>query len=561
MEFVSKRVFPSDFGGFGKVAGLQKEEKGGLKGISFISRCPPDLNPLTRIVAVCGITDYREDAAPDADGWFLSDFYLFHRLLKGVGANQIWFTSENPKDLIEKYGPYAHGNPFEGRREVLNKSFLPDITKVNNIRVVQREDLCERFVSTVRSEIALCLEKEQPLLLLVFGHGENNTHSVYIGLKSGKPEKFRISEMAKMADVRSNGRVPQISLLITSCFSGGWAMVPSLNISAMTAAGPKVESTSWRESKSLGRHCGSIYATAVLQALLKMESGPPNEFDFNSPTYAELCQVIHSTLCNDVDRLGEQHQIMFAAQDDEWEMEWKARSGIPLQYFKERWEELAQIPPQENDLTNRDPAGYERMDEPKLRLRGGISTSNALVDLEAVVRCLACEYFSSNPGEASTSGNHSLHTNLRKILNHQSFDFDKLNFLKSQVEYRLSAIRLATSCKNILDLPFPDCADFSIDHWHHKVTLEMVDRNNEVNAKAKERFRKWEEIFDLINATDIFPSADYETQGWDYIKPIKYLSVAISECLAPASFGTQVFNLEQGKPLFHLQLLQGGSTY
>lgn len=108
-------------------------------------------------------------------------------------------------DFIGKYGTYAYGNPFEERREALNEDLLPDVTEVDNIRVLQREDLCERFVSMVRSEIALCLQKEQPPLLLVFGHGEPESHSVCKGLRLGRVEKFRISDMAKMADVCSNG--------------------------------------------------------------------------------------------------------------------------------------------------------------------------------------------------------------------------------------------------------------------------------------------------------------------------------------------------------------------
>lgn len=97
------------------------------------------------------------------------------------------------------------------------------------------------------------------------------THSV----KSGEPEKFCISNMAKkIAGVPSNGCISQISLLIISCFSGGWAMAPSLNVSVMTATLDE-KSINWRKSKSVGRFCGSIYATVVLQALLKMECGAP----------------------------------------------------------------------------------------------------------------------------------------------------------------------------------------------------------------------------------------------------------------------------------------------
>lgn len=115
-----------------------------------------------------------------------------------------------------------------------------------------------------------------------------NSHSVYIGIKSGKTGEFRISEMAKMADASSDGCVPRISLLTTSCISGSWAMAPSLNISAMTAVGPEETSVSWRKSKSVGRFCGSIYATAVLQALLKMKG----EAQMSSTSIRQLRETI-----------------------------------------------------------------------------------------------------------------------------------------------------------------------------------------------------------------------------------------------------------------------------
>lgn len=55
---------------------------------------------------------------------------------------------------------YAHGNPFEGRREVPSKNLLPGVNEDDDIRVLRREDLCERFVSTLRSEIGLCLQEK-----------------------------------------------------------------------------------------------------------------------------------------------------------------------------------------------------------------------------------------------------------------------------------------------------------------------------------------------------------------------------------------------------------------
>lgn len=251
------------------------------------------------------------------------------------GCNQIWLKSEHPEDLVDKYGPYVHGNPFEERREVLKNELLFDINEANNFRVIPRRDLCERFLSTIRSDIASAVQNQQPLLLMGFGHGEEDTHSIFIELKSGRPEEFRISEMIKPLDIRSGGRAPEVSLLTTVCYSGGSAMVPHLSLTTMTAAGSEVETDSWEESKSLGKYCGSIYAIVVAKSLIKLVSTSPNE---SPDTYAGVCRIVHTTLCNDVDREGARHKIAFSAQFDAWETEWSSRSGISLQSFKERWE-------------------------------------------------------------------------------------------------------------------------------------------------------------------------------------------------------------------------------
>lgn len=541
-----ERVYPAEFGGFGKKAGLPDEDKGGLKDVSFVSQCPPDLSPSARILAICGITDINDDAAPHNDGWFLSDFYLFHHLLKGVGGNQIWLTSENPEDLVDKYGPYVHGNPFEERREVLNNDLLDDITEANDVRVIARRDLCERFLSTIRSEIALALQNQQPLFLMVFGHGEEETHSIFVGWRSGSPEKFRIKEMIKLLDIRSDSHAPEVSLLTTACYSGGWAMVPHLSLTTMTAAGPKVVSKSWEKSKSMGRYCGSIYATAVTKSLIKLESNPPKK---SPSTYAKFCSTVHTTLCSDVDRLGARHQIKFSAQYDAWETEWGTRSGIPLQSFKQRWDMLPHIKSQDNSLTNLDPAGYQKAE--KLRLRGGgMGATRALFIPEASLRSSASEYFDSNPGPSSSSGNHSLHTSLRKVLKNESFKLGELHRVQRQVQYRLSTIRLATRCKDLLKLPFPACAQFDMDEWYTKATVQEFDNDEGVRSRAKERLKRWTIVYDLLWAAQIFPKAEINIQGWPYTKPMRYLAVAISECSAPLSSEDHVRKLEEGKVSF-----------
>ncbi|KAJ5945743.1 hypothetical protein N7454_002582 [Penicillium verhagenii] len=38
-----------------------------------------------------------------------------------LGAEQTWITAADPQKLVEKYGPYLHGNPYEDRKECLSQ--------------------------------------------------------------------------------------------------------------------------------------------------------------------------------------------------------------------------------------------------------------------------------------------------------------------------------------------------------------------------------------------------------------------------------------------------------
>ena len=80
MPHSTKTLSPSDFGGHGRQSG----DKGGLIGKEFVAYCPPDVQPNTRIIAVCGIPLNMNLSSPAEDGWFHSDFYLFFHLLQDV---------------------------------------------------------------------------------------------------------------------------------------------------------------------------------------------------------------------------------------------------------------------------------------------------------------------------------------------------------------------------------------------------------------------------------------------------------------------------------------------
>src|ERR1700761_8896149 len=91
---------------------------------SFPIHTVPDIKPESIIVGVCGISDV-DDATPKGDGWFVSDFYAFNYLLKDVGK-QFWVTALNAHEILDRFGSYLHGNPFEEHKVVLSKKLIGD---------------------------------------------------------------------------------------------------------------------------------------------------------------------------------------------------------------------------------------------------------------------------------------------------------------------------------------------------------------------------------------------------------------------------------------------------
>ena len=76
---MSDIIRPDSIPGFNAV-GLMTGTTAALEGKEFLIHCPPDLPMRSRVVSVCGITDWCNAASPQEDSWFISDFYLFRLL-------------------------------------------------------------------------------------------------------------------------------------------------------------------------------------------------------------------------------------------------------------------------------------------------------------------------------------------------------------------------------------------------------------------------------------------------------------------------------------------------
>lgn len=348
---------------------------GALPGKAFKAHSPPDIQPNTRVLVVCGVADNITEesleqapkasiwtkskiasqnalarasqafsasksrsphidkeirtawttshglASPLADGWFFSDFYLFHHLFQNAGENQLWLTCEPPEILVAKYSQYLHGVE-QDRRIVLDESLLPKVLESDNIRLFSRESLLEDFMRSLKSEANIAATKQQNILLLLFGYGDPATCGMSIGGRSDDPDNLpRLTlEMIKSSVL---GLEIKLSLAICSGYSGGWLYSPNFDISAAANSAPTSPLLSI--SQSLGDlGPGSFWAEAVTRAFIKAEDQriiqnhpePLDEIDddvIDSNTFAKLRSVIRDTLEREVDAAEGRHFMRFAA--------------------------------------------------------------------------------------------------------------------------------------------------------------------------------------------------------------------------------------------------------
>ncbi|KAI9678811.1 MAG: hypothetical protein M1817_005870 [Caeruleum heppii] len=522
--------------------------------VRFSTSCPPDIQPNTRILTLCGVNDEADGASPQEDGWFLSDFYLFHHLLRGIGPQQSWFTMVEPAELVRKYQEYAHGNSFDSRRVVLDGDILNNFsTRPQDLRILPKERVLTEFLETLHSESRLAVENDQPVLVLIFGHGDEDTHGIFIG----PIEDNRFLDMGDFC--RFAGAKVQLCTVVTACFAGNWATRPSLNYTVLTAAG-EVEaeySEKWPESKTIGRASGTIYASAITESLMEMEKA---EIQGKVETYRELTCVVETTLIDDLDRMGTVHNMKFSAQDDGWEREWRKRSGIPLQYYENRLNELRVIPPEFSDnLIKRDPKMPHPNDEDDMgsweafsnlqeqdqeifvaaSLRGRFG--GTMRTYRRVVRAKAHEYLGSYPARDSMANNHRVHHWARKSLEGDLLDFPELYRLHRSLEYRLSLMKTATAYLVAVGVPAPiPCVKWDADE-----SLRRLD---------EQQHGRYHDISCLVGAAHLFPRPTSD-QGRPYNKQHQYITyVLLRSGLTPVEIEGKVDEMKVCQTLVVEQL-------
>ena len=299
-------------------------------------------------------------------------------------------TCVSPKHIIDKYTKLAHGDPrSDDRRIVLDESVKED---VKDIIVFNANDLLERFLSYVADASKQVKNTQRPILILIFGHGVEDIYSITIGGSGDFQTCPKLTRPKFNEALLRHNPNPNVAMLISSWFGGGWIQTTYLNITAMAGVNDDEELLSWPESGSIGRYCGSSYSTGIAKALIEMEgqdldlSSDEGQEVVDSPTFAALVATIHATLTQKV--YGrEDNDISFSARDDIWSMEWRARTGFPMTIYLKKWEALRLTENSSSKGTSQSASGKSS------------DTTNPLTpEAEFRVKRLAYGYMQSNPG-------------------------------------------------------------------------------------------------------------------------------------------------------------------
>ncbi|PTU25657.1 hypothetical protein P175DRAFT_0554889 [Aspergillus ochraceoroseus IBT 24754] len=449
--------------------------------LAFVTTHPPDVSPRSRIVAVCGISDDGDLASPGEDG-------------------QIWLTCEEPQHLIEKYGEYAHGDPRNERRIVLDKHLLSGIDLAGNLHVVPKAILLERFVKTVEEQAAYAKRDGQHLIILIFAHGQQNPNGTFLG--SEDETMLLNTEHLQRAIPRGT----KVTLMLTSCYSGGWLVQPELghrrllNATGIAASGPEDETKSWSLSRSAGRACGSTIATAILNELIQIEEAAGSDNSPQShPTYIDLATSIYDRAIS-LDTFFADQNVHFSAQDDDWEAHWRARVGTPLVQYKARWEMLRQVAPSGTGFPN----------------ANSTPSNRRLGSLKKDLGKLSREYFAANPGRDSLASNVSLHSGIAQVLIFETPMFstvEKIQSLLNKILYRLNAMKETDEYVQAMGLEFPSCLGYNIETQFRPSAAVQARRDFAYKHLLRVR---------------IFPSPVAAVRP-ALTKPSKFLAIALAE--------------------------------
>ncbi|KAJ6024830.1 hypothetical protein N7540_005627 [Penicillium herquei] len=484
-------------------------------------------------------------ANPRDDGWFISDFYAFNFLLKGLGAKQTWLTAADPHKLVAEYGPFLHGNPYETRRECLSYELL-EKEELTPVTIVPTKQMINRFLAEAKSGSEMAKKKGAPLLLLVFCHGLPNFHLL---LDNGNTNKgLSMMQLKGVLEFDAN-----VTLMTTACYSGGWAVNPDFNYTAMAAAShlddSSGQSNAWDQSLSIGRSCGSVFATTLMESLSSATSPflddedqvqlasslgatsllqPTSPNELQTMTYNEFCRSVWEICEQRVTRLWDQQSFSFSAKDDAWEYSWVGRTGIPLTNFETRWNTLTPYayngPTETRKHRNFDPKNPYFLESGPVKT-GGVDT---VVDemtssmAHGRIKTMARLFLMTCPGDWTAGYMPSLRGRMRAYYEGDGYEENAPEFAAT-IRFRWEMGLLTDFLVKKFGLPIP-CGEMCI-MWDRRVwEMDKELGNRHQRSETRKMFDK------IYRALDhCLEPPRRKDQGPTFYRPSEYFSAALFE--------------------------------
>ena len=477
--------------------------------------------------------------------------------------SQNWYHCLDLDGLVAKYEHYLHGNLYKQRKVVLDAKILAQSKSSQHpLQYIKPKNLKLKIKNVIMAECKAAKIAKENVLILMLGHGDRDNHGIHLGTGCGAT--LKISEFKRAAKAYK----VNITMITTSCYSGGWTCNPQLDdkLSTMTAVGRENVNLSRRYSGSTGRACGSMFTTALVQKLTRVggtnktlanededEDVDDDPTEEQTESYAEFTLTVHEHLLKDVDRRGYEHQFTFGTQDDAWAMCWGERTGIPLGRFKERWDSLADW---EKDATlhpsdplNRDPAITDEQLAEYLQLRADakprgkeIASRSELGQSEpmgsvlgkrktsglyggtdrgliSMVSEIGTEYLNSYQGFDESGDDGGLHNRLRMIQSGKITNMDSIEATYRALDYRMTQMSTADKYLEMLNIPAPNeqlCCEYDIK----KIRTEVGDQKHTAISRL---------IFDR---RVLFPRP-VEGQGRPFYKGMDYMIAAFHHAETP----------------------------
>ena len=391
----------------------------------------PLISPRTHLLALLG----PDNAKPDEDGWFAADFCLLNRLFTGLGRTQAWFTSIDLNQVIQQYGPILHGNPVRPRKVVCS-----NIEQLSSLHRIDQDFILDQWLHYV-TFVCNTIPEDDHILIMLFGHGSDEEESFSFSVGSETLAREQFGQIIDTVLIK-NPNI-KISILMSSCYSGGWAVDNRFNATILAAAKADQESNSVPRSAS-GRFAGGVFVQAVVNELLR--TGSPSNKEIAYREWTENVRAEMDTLF----AVGANPH--FTARNNTWDCPYEEATGLPKNSYRERYNTLPIVPPNPES------------DNLASCVAGG---SPIIGRLNALCR----QYLFLRPGLDNKAKNIHISTLVNQCF-HQGlpsskpFTMSKVMFLASRLRHRIALAALAGWYVDALQLrPFRSFCMFVEHEW------------------------------------------------------------------------------------------------